>query len=428
MDALKARDGDGGGDAELARRITGESFDRSRCDPRVQEVFTRWSRCMRARGFSYADPVAASNDPAWRTPTPSATERRAATADAVCKRQENVIGVWWTVEAVYQQREIDRHRGELADIPATSASAWPRRRWRAARDLPRSTAHPCLIGPASAGRLGRPAPPPGPVVRAAAPGRAPAPLSRVPYRRCGATRTPCGAARATGHARPVRPYRAPRPVRRSDAALRVRGARPGDGPCWRPRAWRWASATDARAGSAPARRSVPADRTKGSPHETPHRSPPQPLPSLRRPGGGALTRRAPAGPGDRRGRRARRTRRARCDPAARRRGDRDHRGQPVRAADRHRQTRCAGPTTTASTTPSPPAPPAGTAGSSPRAKASGGRSRLAACTGTTTASTRRSPASSSFGRTDWHAAARPSGCRAGQRRCGVRRRRLGAGV
>ncbi|WEV27707.1 hypothetical protein OYE22_22885 [Streptomyces sp. 71268] len=119
MDALKARDGDGGGDAELARRITGESFDRSRRDPRVKEVFTRWSRCMRDRGFSYADPVAANNDPAWRTPTPSATERRAATADAVCKRQENVIGVWWTVEAAYQQREIDRHRGELADIRAT---------------------------------------------------------------------------------------------------------------------------------------------------------------------------------------------------------------------------------------------------------------------------------------------------------------------
>ncbi|MEU3960676.1 hypothetical protein AB0F42_12760 [Streptomyces buecherae] len=119
MDALKARDGDGGGDAELARRITARSFDRSRRDPRVQEVFTRWSRCMRDRGFSYADPVAASNDPAWRTPTPSATERRAATADAVCKRQENVIGVWWTVEAAYQQREIDRHRGELADIRST---------------------------------------------------------------------------------------------------------------------------------------------------------------------------------------------------------------------------------------------------------------------------------------------------------------------
>ncbi|MFE6775476.1 hypothetical protein [Streptomyces sp. NPDC057702] len=119
MEALKARDGDGGGDAELARRITSESFDRSRRDPRVTKVLSRWSRCMRARGFSYADPFAAGNDPAWRTATPSAAERSAATADAVCKRRENLIGVWWAVEAAYQRRDMDQHRDELAAIRAT---------------------------------------------------------------------------------------------------------------------------------------------------------------------------------------------------------------------------------------------------------------------------------------------------------------------
>ncbi|MFI9307187.1 hypothetical protein [Streptomyces triculaminicus] len=116
MDSLKARNKWGGGDAPLARRIAAESFEHSRQDQRVTAAFTRWSQCMRDRGFTYADPLAAGDDPAWKTPTPSARERTAATATAECKRTHNVVGIWWTVEAAYQLREINRHRSELTII------------------------------------------------------------------------------------------------------------------------------------------------------------------------------------------------------------------------------------------------------------------------------------------------------------------------
>ncbi|MGK5734187.1 hypothetical protein [Streptomyces sp. URMC 124] len=121
--ALRSDNAEAGGDAPVADRINSESFERSQRDPRVVGVFARWAQCMTSRGFpSYADPLKASGDAAWRTPEPSAQERETAAADARCKKEHNVVGVWFAVDAAYQRREIERNGKELAAVKAELAA------------------------------------------------------------------------------------------------------------------------------------------------------------------------------------------------------------------------------------------------------------------------------------------------------------------
>ncbi|MEU4086918.1 hypothetical protein [Streptomyces aureus] len=105
-----------GGDAELSDDINIDSFESSRRHPLVKAVFAKWSRCMETRGFSYPDPLAATGDTAWRTRTASAKEKAAARADADCKRRNNVVGVWYAVDAALQRQAIHKHSAALARI------------------------------------------------------------------------------------------------------------------------------------------------------------------------------------------------------------------------------------------------------------------------------------------------------------------------
>ncbi|MCC3779350.1 hypothetical protein K6I33_004945, partial [Streptomyces sp. UNOB3_S3] len=120
---LRADNAEAGGDAPVADRINIGSFERSQRDPRVMRVFAQWAACMKEHGFpSYTDPLKAGADPAWRTPEPSAKEREAATADARCKTEHNVVGVWFTVDVAYQRQEIERNAKELAAVKADLAT------------------------------------------------------------------------------------------------------------------------------------------------------------------------------------------------------------------------------------------------------------------------------------------------------------------
>ncbi|MFJ6082835.1 hypothetical protein ACIQI8_15660 [Streptomyces sp. NPDC092369] len=113
---LRSDGPEAGGDAELSNDINIDSFETSRKHPLVKAVFAKWSRCMRARGFSYPDPLAATGDSAWRTSTASTKEKAAARADAECKKQNNVVGVWYTVDAALQRQAIEKNSAALAKI------------------------------------------------------------------------------------------------------------------------------------------------------------------------------------------------------------------------------------------------------------------------------------------------------------------------
>ncbi|WP_149030618.1 hypothetical protein [Kitasatospora sp. MBT66] len=109
----------GGGtfqDAQVAVDVNFGNYQRSTADERVKEVFRKWSSCMKASGFDYGTPAAAANDPAWHSPVPSATELATAAADVRCKRENNVVGVWFTVESAYEEREIEEKLPELTRV------------------------------------------------------------------------------------------------------------------------------------------------------------------------------------------------------------------------------------------------------------------------------------------------------------------------
>lgn len=101
-------------DPLLAQRLSAESYGRSRADTRVRSVISAWSRCMRTSGYSYDDPLQPGGDP--RLSGGGAAAVATATADIACKQKTNLVGVWFSVEAGYQRREIAANRPALETI------------------------------------------------------------------------------------------------------------------------------------------------------------------------------------------------------------------------------------------------------------------------------------------------------------------------
>ncbi|MFD0418360.1 hypothetical protein [Streptomyces sp. NPDC127108] len=76
-------------------------------DSRVRSAFHSWSTCMRQKGFHYSNPMdPGDSDRFLRTAEPGRQEIRTAVADVECKRRTNVIGIWISVETVYQKIAI----------------------------------------------------------------------------------------------------------------------------------------------------------------------------------------------------------------------------------------------------------------------------------------------------------------------------------
>ncbi|QMU69593.1 hypothetical protein [Streptacidiphilus sp. P02-A3a] len=108
------------GDPDIAESIQADSYDRSQSDPRVLKAFAAWSACMRADGYDYPSPNAATNDPRWSASAePSAAEIATARADVACKRRTNLVGVWASVESAYQDAAIELNADSLRQARAT---------------------------------------------------------------------------------------------------------------------------------------------------------------------------------------------------------------------------------------------------------------------------------------------------------------------
>ncbi|HEX6344437.1 hypothetical protein [Umezawaea sp.] len=108
-------------DRELALRLAGESFTRSREAPRVRAVVEAWSACVRARGFDYPDPLAPSSDARFAGPaTPD--ELAVAAADLACKEETNLVGVWFDEERSIQRDLVAANRAALAEVREANAA------------------------------------------------------------------------------------------------------------------------------------------------------------------------------------------------------------------------------------------------------------------------------------------------------------------
>jgi hypothetical protein len=93
-------------------------------DSRVKAAFAGWSACMSQRGFSYATPMDSARDPRWAKAgllgasyPGGVTEQevRAASADAACRQQVDLAGVWQAAQVRYQGQIIARERPQLAE-------------------------------------------------------------------------------------------------------------------------------------------------------------------------------------------------------------------------------------------------------------------------------------------------------------------------
>ncbi|WP_030560685.1 hypothetical protein [Streptomyces aureocirculatus] len=118
-------------DVRNETRMSGYVADRSEAvakavakDARMRRALDTWGDCMADKGFKrYASPEAASRDKAWGRGEDGDTrrtrrERDTAVADIECKREHNTAGVWWSVTAELQRRDIDRHRSAYEAVRA----------------------------------------------------------------------------------------------------------------------------------------------------------------------------------------------------------------------------------------------------------------------------------------------------------------------
>ncbi|GAA1072222.1 hypothetical protein [Kitasatospora arboriphila] len=107
------------GDPQTAVTLKFRTLSESQQDTRTRAAFARWSQCMKGSGFDYPDPVAAMGDPEWnRTPMPTPHEIRVAEADAGCRHEHNVVGIWYAVDYAYQQEAIAAEGKAMAEAKA----------------------------------------------------------------------------------------------------------------------------------------------------------------------------------------------------------------------------------------------------------------------------------------------------------------------
>lgn len=94
-------------------------------DPRIVRADTRWSACMKAKGYSYAKPADAYTDARWQPvantrSSPDATHKRdeiaTATADMACKRETGFMGVAVAVQSAYDRQYIASHSAALKNF------------------------------------------------------------------------------------------------------------------------------------------------------------------------------------------------------------------------------------------------------------------------------------------------------------------------
>lgn len=99
---------------KLGGELSIQAHKRSEADSRVRAVMKRWSDCMARGGFTYQT-VWEPNDYPWPV-VAGETEKATAAADVRCKRETNLVGVWYAVETAYQRRLIDDNAEALTKL------------------------------------------------------------------------------------------------------------------------------------------------------------------------------------------------------------------------------------------------------------------------------------------------------------------------
>ncbi|GAA1516246.1 hypothetical protein GCM10009730_22470 [Streptomyces albidochromogenes] len=99
--------------AEMASRISSQSYRESMLLPEVQAAFKKWSACMKKSGFAYGSPGEPFNAKKFREGPVTAQEKATARADVACKRSTDLLDVWFTAESRVQKTMITEHTEAL---------------------------------------------------------------------------------------------------------------------------------------------------------------------------------------------------------------------------------------------------------------------------------------------------------------------------
>ncbi|MFD7555976.1 hypothetical protein ACFV9E_15740 [Streptomyces sp. NPDC059835] len=100
-------------DGMVAQGYGLEAYGRAQKDSRVVAATKAWSECMAQHGYAgFKDPTG---------PPPGIDESALGSPQAItmagqdvaCKKETNLVGVWYTVEVAYQQRAIERNAETL---------------------------------------------------------------------------------------------------------------------------------------------------------------------------------------------------------------------------------------------------------------------------------------------------------------------------
>ncbi|MCA1220753.1 hypothetical protein, partial [Streptomyces sp. 8L] len=111
------------GNPDFVVSLKFDTLSKGRQDPRTRAVFAAWSHCMKDKGFTYTDPLAAAGDPRWSTAAgPTGEELRVAVADQECRGDTNVVGVWFAVDYGYQREAVQHNRARLATVRSAMAA------------------------------------------------------------------------------------------------------------------------------------------------------------------------------------------------------------------------------------------------------------------------------------------------------------------
>ncbi|WP_344660653.1 hypothetical protein [Catenulispora subtropica] len=88
-------------------------------DPRVQDALKAWKSCMNKAGFNYSVPFDGPKQflkGPGQAVQPSAPEIASAVADATCKQQVNLNGIWFQAETDLENTFIEQHATALNEV------------------------------------------------------------------------------------------------------------------------------------------------------------------------------------------------------------------------------------------------------------------------------------------------------------------------
>lgn len=101
---------------DVVDRLDVRSWDLSRESQVVRQAATAWSACMRRAGYDYPDPIEAGNDDRFQGSEVGDQEITVATNDIRCKKETNIIDIWFGQEVEIQRRLVSENIAELEKV------------------------------------------------------------------------------------------------------------------------------------------------------------------------------------------------------------------------------------------------------------------------------------------------------------------------